>query len=504
MEVLSEKLGLFGDAERLVKEALGDRADDRELLFLLARVLRGAQDWTGVEAVLDRLIKTAQPAEAAGLWVERGRMALALRDGARVANCFKKAAELSLEAPEAFATVAAFARDLPPDDVVHLVKDVLFHAPASRQQATGAMHLLAAQIMAKQGHGPAAEGEVRLALEQMPGSVDAWILLGSTTQNHDEAHRAFQQALRIDPFRVEIFQGLVALGKKSTQLATIGQRAAQVLTAFGSYEASVQPDTPPSGDGGLKRNEVLGWVVHPAEPRRALELLASAGFKIGTLYPQPRFGVLEPLPPTNEVGRQVALVARMFGVETYDAYYSKDASVTSAYWLDERPSVIVGPSIASAPQPLLRFHLGRVFALLASGGAVAAMLPPTEIKRLVEALAGQTIVNIGQPDQVQRVGKALGWMAKRAVAQPGRDYASAPEDTSGWQETARLTSNRGGLLACADLSAARTVLHSMAGVPLPSPGSPETWQASRSVPDLGDLLAYAVSQEYASARSRIV
>jgi tetratricopeptide (TPR) repeat protein len=504
VEVLAEKLGLFGDAERLVREALGDRADDRELLFLLARVLRGAQDWSGVEAVLDRLIKSAEPAEAAGLWVERGRMALALRDGPRVANCFTKAAQLSLEAPEAFDTVAAFAVDLPPADVTHLIKDVLFHAPAGQQQATGPMHLLAAQLMAKQGHAAAAEGEVRLALERMPGSVDAWILLGTTTQDPNEAQRALQQALGLDPFRLEIFQGLVDIGKKSPQQAEIRRRAAQVLTAFGSYEASVQADAPPAGDRGLKRNEVLGWVVHPAEPRRALELLASAGFKIGTLYPQPRFGVLEPLPPTNEVGRQVALVAKMFGVETYDAYYSKDASVTSAYWLDERPSVIVGPSIASAPQPLLRFHLGRIFALLASGSAVAAMLPPTEIKRLVEALAGQTIVNIGEPDQVQRVGKALGWMSKRNVAQPGREYAAAPEDLSGWQEAARLTSNRGGLLACADLAAARTVLHSMAGVPLPSPGSPETWEASRSVPDLGDLLAWAVSQEYASVRSRIV
>jgi tetratricopeptide (TPR) repeat protein len=503
VEVLAEKLGLFGDAEKLVREALGDRADDRELLFLLARVLRGAQDWTGVEAVLDRLIKTAQPAEAAGLWVERGRMALALRDGPRVVNCFTKAAQLSLEAPEAFDTVAAFAADLPPADVTHLIKDVLFHAPAGQQQATGPMHLLAAQLMVKQGHVAAAEGEARLALERMPGSVDAWILLGTTTQDPDEAQRALQQALVIDPFRLEIYQGLVDIGKKNPKLAEIHRRAAQVLTAFGSYEASVQADVPPTGDRGLQRGEVLGWVVHPAEPRLALELLASAGYRVGTLYPQPRFGVLEPLPPTNEVGRQVALVARMFGVETYDAYYSKDVSVTSAYWLDERPSVIVGPSIASAPQPLLRFHLGRIFALLTSGSAVAAMLPPTEIKRLVEALAGQTIVNIGEPDQVQRVGKALGWMAKRAVAQPGRNYAAAPEDLGGWQEAARLTSNRGGLLACADLSAARTVLHSMAGVPLPSPGSPETWEASRSVPDLGDLLAYAVSQEYASARSRI-
>ena len=177
------------------------------------------------------------------------------------------------------------------------------------------MHLLAAQLMAKQDHGPAAEGEVRLALEQMPGSADAWILLASTTRDHDEAYRALQQALRLDPFRREIFQGLVERGRKSPRLGEIRQRAAQVLTAFGSYDAAVQADRPPAGDRRLQRAEVVTWVVHPAEPRRALELLASAGFKIGTLFTQPRFGVLEPLPQTNEVGRQLDLVARMFGVE---------------------------------------------------------------------------------------------------------------------------------------------------------------------------------------------
>jgi tetratricopeptide (TPR) repeat protein len=502
-EVLSERLGLFPDAEALVKDALSDRADDRELLVVLARVLRGARNWAGVEAVLDRLIRSALPEEAASLWVERGRMALAQRDAGRVAECLKRAAELSLQATEAFAAVRAFASELPPEETAHLLKDVLYHAPPARQGATGPMRLLVAELMATQGRGGAAESEVRLALELLPDDVNAWILLSRTSSNNAEIGKALGEALRLDPFQPGIYQGLVKLGEKDARQADLMLRAAQVLTAFGSYSAGVKPDSPPQGDKRLSRSEVVAWVVHPAEPRRALELLAQSGTKLATLYHQPDTGALEPLSQGNEVGRLVDVVARIFGVDKYDAFYTKQTSVTVSLWLDERPRVIVGPQAASAPQPLLRFHLGRVFSLLASGSAVASILPAEEIRRLVEALAGQQIVNIGEPEHVQKLGKVLGWMARRGIAQAARDYASAPEDMTGWQAAAEHTANRGGLLACADIAAARAALHAMAGVPLPAPGAADTWDVSRSVPGLGALLSYAVSSEYASARSRI-
>lgn len=503
VRILSEKLGLFGDAETLVRDALQDRADDRELLFLLARVRRGAQDWAGVEAVLDQLIRSAAPSEASGLWVERGRMALALRDPERVASCLTRAAGLALQAPEAFETVRGFALDLPPDDAIHLLKDVLFHAPAEHHQATGPMRLLVAGLLARRNKQAAAESEVRLALELLPRDANAWILLAQTTKKVAEAHAALGKALGLDPFRPEIFEGMSRLGGDDKRFAVVRQRAAQVLTAFGTYEAAVKPDRPPTGEKRLQRNQLLAWVVHPSEPRRALELLAQAGTRLGVLHHQTDYGAIEPLPPENEVGRQVLVVAKLFGVERYDAFYTKQPQVSAGFWLDERPRVIVGPSIAAAPPAVLRFHLGRVFALLASGGTLASILTAEEVRRLVEALAGQQIVNIGEPTHVQRVGKVLGWMARRTLAQPARDYASAPEDLSGWQEAAFFTANRGGLLACADVSTARAALHALAGVPLPAPGASDTWEVSRSVPGLADLLAYAVSGEYTSARAQV-
>jgi hypothetical protein len=84
-----------------------------------------------------------------------------------------------------------------------------------------------------------------------------------------------------------------------------------------------------------------------------------------------------------------------------------------------------------------------------------------------------------------------------------RAYASSPPDLSGWQQATSLTAARGGLIACADVAAAREALHTMAGVPLPSPGAEDTWEISRSVPGLGEVLTFAVSAEYGAVRQHL-
>lgn len=503
VEVMSERLGLFGEAENILNDSLKTHRGDREMLALLARVRRGARNWDGVQEVLENLIRTAEPAEAVGLWVEAARVALARNDTAQMNTCFGRAAQLSLQAPQSFHEVKTFALERSPGDMAHLLKDVLFHAPQDRQDVTGPMRLLVAELMAADRKMAAAESEVRLALTLMPDNVNAWILLARTTGNHQEAHQGLAQALRIDPFRPGIYEALSGLGEKAPAFAEPASRAAEVLTAMGAFSTGASPQTPPKGDKRLLRHHILSMVTHPDEPRPALELMAQAGLKLGSLYPQPDHGPLEPVPRGNEVSLLVGSVARIFGVEKYNLFYTSKSDVTTTLIADERPSLIIGESLLSAPEALLRFHLGRMFTLLATDSVLASILSPEQTQALTDALVGQVFQNVGDQVLVQRVSKVLGWMGRRAITNAARDLAKAPPDLSGWQHATNLSAVRGGLLACADVATARSALHAMAGIPLPAPGAEDTWEVSRSVPCLGEVLAYAVSSEYAQARSAV-
>jgi len=282
-----------------------------------------------------------------------------------------------------------------------------------------------------------------------------------------------------------------------------------VLVAFGagdaSHEALARQPLAPQGDKSLSREQLLRWLVHPSEPRAALEMLAAAGPKLASLYPQPDYGSLEPISRGSAAGQDVSAIAAAFGVDKYEAYFTRRTGVTATFVLDEKPQVIVASALGGADRGLLRFYLGRVFALLAAGQGLVVLLPQGEVKRLLDGLAGQHAEGLGDPVMVQRVGKALGWSLRRSLATLARDYATpAPPDLSGWQAAATLTANRGGMVACGDFTAARAVVHGMAGVPVPHPGSPNGWEASRLVAPMSDLLQYVVSTEYAAVRAHLL
>ncbi len=502
-QVTSEKLGLHGEAESLLADALAQSPGDREMLGLLARVRRGARNWAGVEEVLGSLVRTAEPEEAVGLWVEACRVARARNDPQKLATCFERAATLSLDAPAGFESVRALAMELEAPDAAHMLKEVLYHAPADRLSGSGPMRLLVAELLAADQKMAAAEAEVRAALDLTPGDADAWVLLGRTASSMDDAHGALMEALRIDPFRQGIYETMVRMGERDPRFADMGGRAGQVLIAMGAFSTGASPARPPRGDRRLLRHQIISWVLSPAEPATALELLVQGGLKLGSLYPQPDHGPLEPVPRGNDLSLLVDSVARLFGVERYNLYYTSTHGVTASFVVDERPSVILGESLLTSPEPLLRFHLGRVFAPLATGSALALFLGADQMKALMDAMAGQQFTGMGDPVMVSRVAKVLGFMGRRSLGNAAREYATAPPDLSGWQAGAAVTSVRGGIIACADPSTVRMALHAMAGVPLPAPGSAETWEVSRSVPFLGEMLAYVVSPEYGTICSQV-
>jgi hypothetical protein len=167
--------------------------------------------------------------------------------------------------------------------------------------------------------------------------------------------------------------------------------------------------------------------------------------------------------------------------------------------------VLVGPAGSAAPAPVLRFHLGRVFALLAAGHALAALLPVADLRRLVEALIGQHVEGEGDPELVQKISRALGWSVRRGLAAQARECAAAGKlDVPGWQAATALSANRGGLIACGSFAAARVALHAMTGVALPASGTSGTWEASKAVGPMSDLLQYAVSADYAAVRAQLL
>jgi tetratricopeptide (TPR) repeat protein len=501
VEVMAARLGKFREAETLVNDALRAAPGDREFLALLARVRRAARDYDGVEEVLESLIGSAEPDEAVELWLEAGRVALARGDARKLATSFGRAAELSLRAPGRFEPVRAFAGELPAGDAAHILKEVLYRAPSELHSASGPMRLLVAELMAADQKRSAAESEVKVALELVPEEVDAWILLARTTGDRQEAQRALFWALRLDPFRPAIYRTLAGMEETDARTVELSAGAEAVLSVMGG--GGTTAGAPPRGDRRLARHQLLSWVVHPDEPAAGLELLAQGGPRLGALHPQPDHGPLTSISRNNEVSLLVDQVARVFGVERYELAATNRTAVGAVFVVEERPTVIVGEHLLDGRERELRFHLGRVFALLSSGGALVHVLPAEQSEALVEALAGQHVSGMGDAQLVQRVGKTLGWMGRRALAGAARTYAASPADATAWRRATALTAVRGGLVACTDVAAARRALHEMAGIPVPAAGSKDAWEVSRTVPLLGELLSYAVSAEYAAARDHV-
>ncbi len=508
VDILADRLGMADQAEALVREALGPDGVDVELLDRLARVLKRAQDRPGLEAVLERLVRIEPPSASAERWIDLARLARWRGDVAAAIERFARAAAASLDAPSVVPLLREYAlREVPAGEAIQVLKDVAFRAPPSASVAAAMLRLLVARLMASQGRMVEAEGEVRAAVEALPDDVEARLLLAQVSGDSDEVRDSLLAALRLDPFRPEILAGLVKGLGRDARTAEMRSCAAQVLVAFGQADgetlALAGQLRAPSGEKRLSREQILRWIVHPAEPRLALELLAAAGPKLGGMYPQPEFGAVEPIPRGTLAGQEVASVASLFGVERFEACFAQHPQVSVALVLDERPRVIVGPRASSAGAAALRFHLGRAFVLLATGGAIVSLLPPAEIRRLVEGLVGQQVPDYGDPAMVQRIGRALGWGARRGLVAQAREYASAgPFDLSGWQAAAALTANRGGLLACADFAAARIEVHALSGIPAPHPSSSDSWEASRLVPAMADLLRYAVGADYVAARAQ--
>ncbi len=510
-DILIERLGLWPEAEQLLRDALGPDGRDPELLRRLAAVLRRAQNWAALEDTVARLVAVEPPERAAEEWIELARLARGRRDHARAAECFARAVVLAAETPAALLAVQEFAlRDLGADDAVTLLKDVLYHLPKQTQRRSGGLRALVGRLLAGQGRLMEAEAELREAVELLPDDVEARLTLAQVSGDNDEVRVNLFEAARRDPFRPEIYVGLARIANRDPRFAAWGGPAAQVLQAFGNadpgHQALARQHAAPLGDKPLRREQLLRWVLHPAEPHAAVELLAAAGTKLGQLYPQPDYGSLEPLSRNNAVGAELAAVANTFGFERYDAFVTRRAGVTATFILDDRVRVIVGPGVSGSDAGLLRFYLGRVFGLLAAGHALVVLLPPNETKRVLDAVAGQHVEGLGDPAMVQRVNKVLGWSTRRGLAAQARDYASpAPPDLSPWQALATLSANRAGLVACGDFSAARNAVHAMAGVPAAAPtAAPQAWDASRLLPAMADLLQFAVSQEYAAVRAHVL
>lgn len=509
-DILTGKLGQWPEAEQLLRDALGPDGRDPDFLRRLAEVLRRSENVAALEDTVARLVAVEPPARAAECWIDLARLARNRRDPARAAECFARAAALAVETPAALLAVQEFSlRDLGADEAVALLKDVLYRMPKAAQRKSGGLRALVGRLLAGQGRLMEAEAELREAVELLPDDVDARLTLAQVSGDNDEVRVNLLEAARRDPFRPEIYAGLARIANRDPRFAVWSTPACQILQAFGSANASQQlhagQPAAPAGDKPLRRDQLLRWVVHPAEPRNALELLAAAGPRLGQLYPQPDYGSLEPLSHNHHAGAEVEAVAATFGFDRYDPFLTRRAGVTATFVLDDRVRVIVGPAFSPADRGLLRFYLGRVFGLLAAGHALVVLLPPGEVKRVMDGLAGQHVEGLGDPAMVQRVSKVLGWSTRRGLAAQARDYASpAPPDLSGWQPLATLTANRAGLVACGDFAAARVAVHAMAGSPAVPAEPAQAWDASRLLPAMADLLQFAVSQEYAAVRAQVL
>lgn len=509
-QILEQELGEDAQALQAIDAVLGASPDDPEALQSAVRLLRRMGRWDRAAETLGRLAEHAPPAERARLLLERAEVEAQGLGRPRVAEeLVARAAALCSLAPEALPPLEAyFDRRQDPQGLDVLLEHVLRGAPPSSPGIVPLRLARARNLGDCMGELDAAEKEIRQALTESPGSVDALLALGKLhlgRQNAALAQMEYQNVLERDPFHAEAYRGLHRVfGQKGEP--DRARLAAQVLVALEAATAeenamAAEIPSPADAPGIVEGLGISGYLRHIApqdDPAAARDLLSALFPYLHLVFPShdDRYGVApeEDLPEGHPLKERAAILAKLLGLDR-PYRVALGASRPDEFSVEHGPSpvVIVGESIAVAGGARLDFLLGRGLGRILASTVFLSTVNLRDLEVTLAAVAAQFDrtfgLHLGADEDLQALGKSvlrqMGRKARRAVEEPARAYAAAdPVGMHAWAESAAQSAARCGLLCSASLPAGLPILRS-------ENARPE---------ELAGLCIFNISPRYAEAR----
>ena len=511
--------------------ALQADPSDTEALHRLARLYLGARDYASTINVMLRLAEveprledqTAALMKLAELYLEGPK------DARLAISALRKAVELDPSCRPALAKLCELheGREEWPELVEAAGAYVSLLGPEERGQATP-MHLRMAEVFeTRLGDDHRAINALRYALEDRPDDAQALSRLAALhakrTETVPHAVAALRRLLVVNPFDVESYHRLFALFERLGQ----HDQAFVVAEILVFLQAPSREEQLFFHENKVYAAQVTEGVLGPDDRSRCLshpdargpmtEALTLLAPELGRILAQgasPRHDRTSKLNARQAAGT-IAIaeeIAEALGAGPNELWAGAPEALGAHVELDRPPAVVIGGRFAKRVPPReQRFTLGRALEQVASGSYLLAERSDREIEALFWAVA-----KLGRPELSTPVDPAAFEVAQRRVAKVSGRVRRALEEVGralaapGAIQTGRLRSGavlgaiRAGYLVSGEIeTAVRVVARGRAKAPLVFTSPEGAVAALGEVPEVRDLLAYAVSEGHFEARAKL-
>jgi len=366
------------------------------------------------------------------------------------------------------------------------------------------------------------------ALEAKPDEAKALqrlaALYAKSRDTYPQSIDAHRRLLRLQPFRTASYREMFTMYEelkeydKAFVLAEIlvFLRAANQDEEY--YFELHKSKVAPRAEGRLPSRDHARWVVHPDERGPMREVLEVVAPELGRMVPGDLNGY-ELNPRTDKHGPKSDLplrkladeLAEALGAPAFDLWVSQKAGVALALENDRVPALVVGSQFGRRLQDAdQRFGLARELERLKGGHALVEQMSHRDVEALLWSVATlvnpriQGSVDPAAADQMQRAVRQLSSKAKKQIEQIGDRLTRAPIDIGRHRAAMKHTANRAGLVFTNDVAVAvRNIAKRFPDVRPVFRDASGAEETVGQIDEVRELLAFAVSEEYFAARTRL-
>ncbi|MFL5322413.1 MAG: tetratricopeptide repeat protein, partial [Myxococcaceae bacterium] len=508
-----------------LQTALAGDGRNAEALDRLATIHIASRNWTGAADCLKRLLELDLP----GTTQARHTIALAqitdegFGDPAAASGLYRRALELApgdSNTVERLVQLYERTQNLP--ELVQLLEQQVLQSASVDPRRSQALRIRIGDIYAKSLEQPQrAVGHYRQVVEQDPMNASAHLALADVYgRDPGQASMAVEEhrvLVRLEPGRVASFHELFRIWEnvRQTDKAFCAASVLSFLKAGNEAEnalyAEARAKIPTDTQAKLIGTEADA-LLHPTARGPLIEVLRAIGDQLSKMYPAQleSLGIdrkSDKLKADHAVFKAVRSIAQVFGVEEFEVYQSRRGLVVPE---------TTEPLSLCISQDLVRRYNAREQRFLIARGVFALLNKSAVAGKLSQGETGDLFGNsirIHAPnfnalgrrndETTKQLRKAYSRKALKALEAPSAQLQSAQSlDLGRFLDALGWSADRAALLLCGEPAVALNLLLKEDGANVPTT-TEGIVKAIQSRPDLRELLAYAVSDDYFRMRTKL-
>jgi cellulose synthase operon protein C len=519
-------------AVRAFQSAVQLEPNNVECLRRLAALYRSAEDWTSAANVLLRLAEGAESIDQkVETLIELSSIYEShLNDPTKAVRALEKATELDpIHAKATLSLCDLHEREGNWQALAEATSAYVKMLPRDQASKATPIHLKMAAVFEKKlGDDKRAINALKYALDGQPTSEEALVslgrLYGSAPDSYLQAIEVHRRLLAIQPFRVESYRQMHRMfehvGSHDKAFVT-----AEILVYLRSAEQAERlfydehkSKVAARGSRLLEASDHDRWLTHPHErgPLRAVfEILAA---ELSKSFPGD-LAAYEFNKNTDRHGPKSPLSLRSLAdelagiIETppFDLWISHKHD-REVFIENDRPmALIVGASLDRRVQEKeQRFLLGRALERLKGGHHLLEMLSANDAVLLITSVAHMAGVSppasmdlVAVDGMQKQVLRSVSGRAKRMLLEVASSIKLDGLDLMRHRSAARRTANRAGLMFSNDIEVAVRCIAGDHPVRAVFSNAAEAEDSVGRIPEVRDILSYAVSEAYFELRARL-